>query len=290
MTPTARITFQAWVEAARTNLHEYRRRQLVEIVLHAIGAVPTLRSRLLLKGGALMNLVYRSSRATTDVDFTAPSEFSEAEVAQIVADLDTNIAVAAQRLGYLQLTCLVQSIKKKPRRPDARFPTVAITIGSASRREPSEMARLLDRRAIHIATLEVSFNELVCEVDEIYLGEGDESILAYSVYDLVAEKLRALLQQTQRNRFRRQDVYDIALILRDRKFDVEEREKVLQTLLAKARSREIEPDADAIEMPEIIERARSEYGTLKLELGDQPLDFDADFGLVADFYRSLPWD
>jgi predicted nucleotidyltransferase component of viral defense system len=152
------------------------------------------------------------------------------------------------------------------------------------------MARLLDRRAIHIATLEVSFNELVCEVDEIYLGEGDESILAYSVYDLVAEKLRALLQQTQRNRFRRQDVYDIALILRDRKFDVEEREKVLQTLLAKARSREIEPDADAIEMPEIIERARSEYGTLKLELGDQPLDFDADFGLVADFYRSLPWD
>ena len=49
-------------------------------------------------------------------------------------------------------------------------------------------------------------------------------ISAYGLTDLIAEKFRALLQQVPRNRYRRQDIYDIAHLIE--RFALDESELV----------------------------------------------------------------
>ena len=68
------VDVREWVETARANLAQYRDRQVTEIVLASIGLTPSLNKNLVLKGGALMALVFKSNRVTGDVDFTSIPE------------------------------------------------------------------------------------------------------------------------------------------------------------------------------------------------------------------------
>lgn len=120
-------------------------------------------------------------------------------------------------------------------------------------------------------------------------SHGD-TILAYSIIDLVAEKYRALIQQKLRNRTRPQDVHDIAHILRGNSFDSSAQKAMYLSLLAKARSRHIEPKRNALHDRETIERARREYATLKLEVPETTLDFARDYSAIREFYENLPWE
>ena len=122
----------------------------------------------------------------------------------------------------------------------------------------------------------------------IRLGETGETFRAYSLIDLIAEKLRALLQQEVRNRNRRQDIYDIASLLACFTLDNEEKQTLLDTLCEKSKARAIEPDSEALSRAEIKERARKEWDMLAIEIGELP-DFDECFAAVDGFYRSLPW-
>lgn len=65
------VDVRAWVETARANPAQYRDRQVTEIVLAAIGLAPNLNTNLVLKGGAVMALAFKSTRVTADVDFTS---------------------------------------------------------------------------------------------------------------------------------------------------------------------------------------------------------------------------
>lgn len=108
------VDVQAWVEAARSNPTQYRNRQVTEIVLAAIGLAPSLNTNLVLKGGAVMALVFKSNRITADVDFTSmvePAGFAD----QIADDLNAVLPRTAIRLGYLDLLCRVQTVKKMPK-------------------------------------------------------------------------------------------------------------------------------------------------------------------------------
>jgi len=115
-----------------------------------------------------------------------------------------------------------------------------------------------------------------------------EVFRAYSLNDLIAEKLRALLQQEQRNRYRRQDIYDIDMLLTQFPFDESEKARLHQTLLKKCDARSIIPSKEALAAPDIIKRAKADWHTLKIEIGELP-DFDACFARVNTFYTSLPW-
>ncbi|WP_295577255.1 nucleotidyl transferase AbiEii/AbiGii toxin family protein [uncultured Lamprocystis sp.] len=122
--------------------------------------------------------------------------------------------------------------------------------------------------------------------------EAGSVIRTDSLVELVAEKLWALLQQEVRNRIRRQDIYDLHYLLSDHPLrdDPPIRARILERLVAKARARDLAVGPDAMGNPEIIRRSRAEYNNLASEIeGDLP-DFDAVYGFVEAFYRSLPWE
>jgi DNA replication initiation complex subunit (GINS family) len=96
------------------------------------------------------------------------------------------------------------------------------------------------------------------------------------------------MQQQQRNRYRRQDVYDLRFLL-ESGIDDSEKRIIHRNLIIKAKARGIEPDSDSLASPELRRRAQKEYQTLADEIdGDLP-DFNESFELIESFYRSLPW-
>ncbi|UZW54986.1 nucleotidyl transferase AbiEii/AbiGii toxin family protein [Sphingobium sp. JS3065] len=286
---TVDVDIRAWVESARADPQLFRDRQVTEIVLAAIGLSPSLHQSLVLKGGALMALAFGSRRVTGDVDFSAtvqPDGFD----GLLREELDAKLPIAAIRLGYLDLVCRVQGVKRRPRPAlfeGAEFPALELRIGSAERGSKQEAA-LAEGRAGRILLVEISFRDQVYAFQELNLSNADVGVQAFTLEELIAEKLRALLQQPIRNRARRQDVYDIAFLLDNNPVDDGVRQTMLATLVEKCRTRGIEPNRHSIDDPEIAARAQRDWATLRLELAELPL-FEERFAKVRDLYHSLPW-
>lgn len=129
------VDIRAWVDASRANPTLYRNRQVTEIVLATIGLTPSLATSLVLKGGALMALAFKSERVTGDVDFSAsvpPDNFAE----MLVEELNSQFPRIAIQLGYLDLLCKVQRVEKRPRPQNFEnmdFPALLVRIGSGLR-------------------------------------------------------------------------------------------------------------------------------------------------------------
>lgn len=284
------IDVRAWVEAARDNPDRYRDRQVTEIVLAAIGLSPSLKENLVLKGGAVMALAFKSNRVTGDVDFTAiaePAGFSDT----IAEELNERLPRTAIRIGYPQLLCRVQSVRKMPRPVNFEeydFPALRLRIASAAR-GTNEERRLQQGKATRVVDMEVSFRDQVYAFQELLLDGPGIAVRAFSLHELIAEKLRALLQQPHRNRNRRQDVYDIAFLIEANDIDASDKALIYETLLKKCKSHGIDPKADSMDDPEVRQRAQKEWHTLGLELGDDLPDFDERFELMQSLYVSLPW-
>lgn len=283
------VDVRAWVETARADPTRYRDRQVTEIVLTAIGLAPSLHANLVLKGGAAMALAFKSIRVTGDVDFTSmvePADLAE----KLTPELNNLLPRTAIKLGYLDLLCQVQSVKKMPRAEnfeDHDFPALRVRIGSA-KRGTSEAAKLAEGKASRVLDVEISFRDHVYTFQELNLKGAGVAVRAFTIHELVAEKLRALLQQPVRKRNRRQDVYDIAFLIDGHDFDDDDKTIILATLIEKCRSRDIDARQDSMDNPEIKQRAQADWDTLALEIGDLP-PFDERFALMRDLYTSLPW-
>jgi predicted nucleotidyltransferase component of viral defense system len=284
------VDINAWVERAKNDPQLYFERQATEIVLASIGRSSSFGGKMFLKGGTLMGVVYQSPRQTADIDFTGEFDPSDSLLSELNTDLDEEMRRTAASLGYPDFVCKVQSLRKKPR-PQGfdrmQFPAIEMKVAYA-KRDTRPHERLLRGDCPMTLKVEVSFKEPVEAIELIQLGD-DASIHAYGFAELVAEKMRALLQQVKRDRSRCQDVYDIAFLVRDGDFEDSEKEYILQRLIEKSRVRDIHPERDTIGQPEIKERAREGWETLGLELSELP-DFDSEFEIVESFYRSLPWD
>jgi hypothetical protein len=283
------VDVRAWVEAAKTDQVRYRDRQVTEIVLAAIGVAPNLKKTLVLKGGAVMALAFKSERVTGDVDFSADAD-PEAFAELVVEELNTLLPKTAITLGYIDLLCRVQSVKKMPKAKNFEehdFPALLVRIGSAVRGTGEE--KWLDiGQASRVLDMEISFRDQVYAFQELTLTDAGVAVRAFTLHELIAEKFRALLQQPIRNRYRRQDVYDIAFLVETNQLGDEDRAQILTTLIKKCRTRSIEPDITSIDDPEIVKRAQADWDTLKLELSDLP-PFEERFAIVRELYVSLPW-
>jgi len=290
--PPEGIDLSDWVAKARADPVKYRQRQVTEILLNAIALTPELGSQLYLKGGILMALAYNSQRTTGDVDFSiqGPPEIRASEIRSL---LDRSLQRAAAVCGYPDLVCRVQGrIRERPR-PEtfhtATAPALEVTIGSAMR-GTNEEVRLGDGRAIAVLRVDISFREPVETMQRLVIDTG-RTISAYGLPDLVAEKYRAILQQRTRSNpgTRRQDVYDITMLLQQFPFDTEERKRILAILVIKCEERGFTPDREMIGDAVIVERLRRDWPTLEAELENPLPDFDASFAAVKAFYDSLPW-
>ena len=283
------VDVRAWVEASRADPTRYRDRQVTEIVLTAIGLAPSLHTNLVLKGGAAMALAFKSTRVTGDVDFTSMVEPAEL-AGKLTPELNELLPKTAIKLGYLDLLCQVQSVKKMPRTEnfeDHDFPALRVRIGSA-KRGTAEAARLAEGKASRVLDVEISFRDHVYTFQELNLMGAGVAVRAFTIHELVAEKFRALLQQPVRKRNRRQDVYDIAFLIDDHDFSGDDKATILATLIGKCRSRGIDAKQDSMDNPEIKQRAQADWDTLALEIGDLP-PFDERFARMRNLYVSLPW-
>ncbi|WHU03659.1 nucleotidyl transferase AbiEii/AbiGii toxin family protein [Sphingomonas sp. NIBR02145] len=285
------VDISEWIEKAKADPQAYLERQVTEIFLAALAMTKPFANEIFLKGGVLMGVVYESPRQTGDVDFTAISEPSKDMAETLKAELNAAFPRAAAKLGYPDLMCNVQSSRYEPSAKmfaKATGPLLALRVGYA--RRGSAQARLfLAGTASDVLDVDIAFREPVNAIQIVKLGTEGVTIRAYSLLDLIAEKLRALLQQPKRKRNRRQDVYDVACLLHKFTLDTAERASLLALLKEKCRARDIEPDREALGQDEVKDRAKKDWNTLGLELEELP-DFDACFEVVDNFYRSLPWE
>jgi predicted nucleotidyltransferase component of viral defense system len=282
------VDLDAWVDEARPDPSRYRQRQVSRILLHAVARTPVLRDALYLKGGTLMSAVHSSARQTGDIDFTAVADDHVAFTEALRGVLDRALVGAAADLGYLDIMTRVQKLTRQPLQFEtATAPALQMTIGTA-RRGGNEEARLRAGQAPTILRVDISFKEPVFNIEVLGVDTPDQTILVYSDEEVIAEKLRALIQQPLRNRNRRQDTYDIAWLIGRRGFDADARQRILTAFLGKADARAVQPTADALDDPEVRRRAGAEWSTMELEIGTVP-DFTATYDQVVAFYRALPW-
>lgn len=280
------VNVAEWVERVRADPVAYRQRQATELILNAV-AMSTLHPKLYLKGGVLMGLAYDSPRQTTDIDLTATFDIVESTSEEVREALGQAIARARVQLGYDLLLAQVQKVVRHPRnKPDAKFPALQITVGYAERGGAQEK-RLAEGKAASTIAIDVSFNEETHGLQVLELT-GGQSLRAYSLIDLVAEKYRAMLQQVTRNRARRQDAYDLHRLISTGALEGIDGDALLAALRAKCRSRELDPTSDSLDNPEVRERAAREWDTMGLELGEVP-PFAECYAAARAFYRGLPW-
>lgn len=290
-----KINISEWIEESKSNPDKHITRQVIEILINAIGQTKYLKGNMFLKGGTLMALAHKSQRMTGDVDFSWLEPFDKdvfRDKDLIIRDsLDSSLNKTARTLGYLDLRCKVQKIKQKPnwdRTGGTRFPALEITIGYAKRGSNQEKS-LDSGNCTQILRIDISFNEDIIDSQELILDDGQTTINAYTPIEIISEKFRALIQQIHRNRNRRQDIYDINLLLRHFDFNKNEKESILHNMIVKSKSRDITPQIDSLSDYRVKEASQKEWDTMRLELGDLP-DFNVCYEEVKTFYESLPWD
>jgi hypothetical protein len=284
---THHIDLSAWVARALRDPVLHRQRQAAEITLTAFSMSDALCERVCLKGGVLMGIVYGSPRQTSDIDLTVQGVRDDID-AHIVAPLNAALPRAAAALGYPDLVLAVQTVERQPRKnfENAKYPALKLKIAYATRGTAQEEA-LRQRSAVNVVEVDMTYFETIVDLDVLLLADG-RKLNAYSLTDLIAEKFRALLQQVERNRNRRQDIFDLDRLITGRDFSPEKRIELREAIETKCRSREITASAASMDNPDIKKRAGSDWETLRLEIGDIP-DFEGCFSRVSAFYAALPW-
>jgi len=267
-----KINISSWIAKSKNNPEKYLLRQVIEILINAIGQTKFLKGNMFLKGGTLMALAHQSQRMTGDVDFSWLEPFHEdvfRSIDEIIEEsLNKSLSRARIKLGYLNLNCKIQSIKKLPKRweDDPSFPALEIKIGYAIVGSKQEL--LIGTNCSRILKVDISFNEKINNCQELVLEDSKTIINAYSPIEIISEKYRALIQQVERQRNRRQDVYDINFLLQQFCYDEEEKRSILDNMITKSQSRNIYPNSESLSDPRVREASRKEWKTMELELSE----------------------
>ncbi len=276
---------QQWVLAA-PDQHQRLFRQAAHCLLLAIAQRASVLPEMVMKGGVLLAIRYHTGRMTRDVDFSTRALYRDfaPKQADFIVQLDRALGSAAAALPY-ELQLRVQSCQVQPR-ADGQFQTLKIKIGYAAAGNARALDRLNKGQSPQILSLDYSFNEEIHDIERI----GDESLQveAYGEFTLIAEKLRAYLQQEERDRERGRDLYDLWWVLKERRFTEMERKRLLAIIRSKAASRGISVEQGSLARPALIERAERSFDALRLQVDVLP-EFAAVFAVVGGFWDALPW-
>ncbi len=288
--PEVKVNIRDWILAA-PNPQARQLRQAVDITLNAFASFSDYVSTCSLKGGILMGLAYGSPRLTADIDLSLARRPNKDDPEEIKGLLNASFDFIAFERGHPDMALRVGVIKRLPKGKfdESDFPGLGVKVLYAHRNNEGQMRRLEAGMGGPTLSLDISFNEPAEELQLLSLSE-ESSILAYGRAELIAEKLRALLQQIPRKRERRQDPYDIWHLVENTKITDEDKVIILKRLIAKSESRGIFPSLDSLQNPEISRRASARWSSLELELGKGKLpEFKICWKATVDLYESLPW-
>jgi predicted nucleotidyltransferase component of viral defense system len=233
--PASTEEIDRWRKRTGTSAEEARRRYIQYVVLELVASDPILARSVVFKGGNALRFAYGSERSTMDLDFSARETLPDDD-SEIRARLDHALRLAPARF---RVKARCQRIRRNPPGREKTLSTYQITIAYLLATD-SKYKNFDNMKTIpSVLDLEISLNEVVCEIGRVRLrGDGGELVVC-SIEDILAEKLRALLQQPIRNRSRPQDVFDIAGALR-RFGDALDLSKISRFLLEKSRARDID--------------------------------------------------
>lgn len=280
------IDVGSWVEAANNQQREFR--EAVHIVLQAIGHSRNLQANMIVKGGLLLAIRYESTRYTRDLDISTTARYTADLAEPLLREFANALILAEDQLSY-DTSCRLQSHKVEPKGENRTHHNLTITIGYANRNKRNEMARLNAASSARVVQIDYSFNEAVFEAEIVNLTGGG-SIQTYSLQNILAEKLRSLLQQPIRRRHRRQDVYDIWLLLQTTApLTADALKQIHHILLASCRSKGITASLRSLSDETVIHMARQGYPELAADVGGEIPPFDEAMAVVQQFYASLPW-
>ncbi|WP_145475996.1 nucleotidyl transferase AbiEii/AbiGii toxin family protein [Yersinia similis] len=282
-------SIEDWVKEAPQDRLVFR--QAVHIVLSAIANSEYLKPKMIMKGGMLLGIRYKSSRFTEDIDFSTKMKLSEIDKGEFESELSDALAISSDQLSY-GVVCAIQSASIQPKKgiEKATFPSFNLKIGYARKNSKSELSRLERRECPNTIKIDYSFNELSYDIDDIALTD-EEGVCVYGITDLIAEKIRSIIQQPYRNRTRRQDIYDLNYLLDKISLGDDELLTILHSLLGKSNGKI--PDGDVnistLDRDDIKERSKKDYLNLKDEVIGELPDFNSSYDRINDFYKSLPW-
>jgi len=219
-------------------------------------------------------------------------KLSEIDESEFRKELNDALIIASDEFAY-GVSCRVQSLAIQPKKnhENATFPSFNLTIGYARKNSAGEMDRLDRGQCPKTIKIDYSFNELSYSIDDIIINDED-GVSAYGITDLIAEKIRSIIQQPYRNRSRRQDIYDLDFLLDSVNLDEQESLSVLYSLMEKSKERI--PDGDVnpstLDRDDIKKLSQENYDQLSAEVEGDVKYFDIAYNRVNDFYKSLPWD
>ena len=248
------------------------------VILRIIASNRALRERLVLKGGNALDLIYQGDRSTKDIDFSDGGAFNEA---WFYEHFTRAFRLNANDFG---MALKIQRCRRNPAGENKTRATWEVNVGYAHRiRNPSAFRRMTSNEeysAANIIEMDVSENEYVGEARE----RGLKGLRVASLNDIVAEKLRAILQQLERRRQRAQDVYDIAAIWKDEgKRGELNPEKVKLFHLEKCRIRDVQTGRERFDVAGVRERALSGYELLKETVrNDEFIEFEYAWECVKE--------
>lgn len=283
--PTDFAELRHWATEARITVAEARVRFAQYAVLRGIASYRPLREALVFKGGNALDFVWQPNRSTRDLDFSVDATrlrgtMDRARLAALLADA---LAISTRALG---VSLRVHGVAQQPPGADKTFVTYTARVGYAL---PDELA-LRDRLnaglpSTQVVPLDISLNEPICADEEIAI-DTIRRLRVSTVDDIVAEKLRALLQQRLRNRERSQDLLDLAFLIRERpELGLE---RIAAFLLIKAVAREVPVSRRAFHDPELAVRARRSYALLEQTTRVAFIPFDEALTILWGFTDRLP--
>jgi len=138
----------------------------------------------------------------------------------------------------------------------------------------------------HVTPIEISINEPIFDSTSFMIDERFGELRISTLEDIVGEKLRALLQQSIRNRNRRQDVLDIAVAIRTN--PALDRDHVASALIMKAEARGVPVSRAAFMSDELARRAGLDYELLEGTTRTVFIPFDDALAIVLAFVDELP--
>lgn len=277
--PTAFDVIAEWASLNKVPVHEARFRFAQYAVLRAIADSRSLSASLVFKGGNALDFIWEPNRSTKDLDSSARENgLQMPELKRLLGD-------SLSRVGRLTgVFCRVQHMEQRPPGEHKTFITFVGKVGYALRDDRKNRERILQGRDVStVVPLDISLNELICATENIDL-DGTHSLQVCTLEDIVAEKLRALLQQIPRNRLRCQDVLDIALILAQRQLD---EGSIAAYLLQKASVRNVQVAKKAFREDEIRRRASENYADLQVTVRKTFIPFEEAFSKIINFIERL---
>ncbi|MDQ6601658.1 MAG: nucleotidyl transferase AbiEii/AbiGii toxin family protein [Chloroflexota bacterium] len=257
--PGSFATISSWANRHNTSVTEARQRFAQYGILRAIATSQRLSGILVFKGGNALDFIWQPNRSTVDLDFSADmraltDDFDERILQRL---LERSLSGTGRLLG---ITFSVHSVSRQPPGEGKTFVTLTAKIGYALEDDDRNRARIDSQRpSMTVIPIEISLNEPVC-ADIQVLIDATHQLRVSSLEDIIAEKLRALLQQPLCNRTRRQDLLDIAVILQSG--TSLDRSSIAAFLIEKARARDVPVSRTAFRDPEIARRASEDYHAL----------------------------